>query len=467
MGAQRNNLAAVADESREIVATRVFDAPCDVVFSMWSDAEHLAHWWGPHGFTITTHEFDFRPGGAWRFIMHGPDGTDYKNHIVYDEIEQPSRIAYSHVSGPLFDAVATFEEQGEQTAVTVRMTFESAKLRNRVAEEFGAVEGLHQTLDRLAEQLAARTQHAVILTRMFDAPRAMVYEAWTDAKQLARWWGPYHFTNPICEVDARPGGVIRIGMQAPDGTIYPNRGEFREVVPPERLVFTLAALDDDGKVLIDALITARFDAHGEQTKLSITARVISFAPEAAAFLAGMEEGWSQQTERLETFLASPSTFVLSRTFDAPRDLVYRVWTEREHLLQWWGPKGFRVESCTNDPRPGGLMHYLLRGPGDSAMWGRWLYRELVPPERIVFVTSFSDEQGNITRAPFDEQWPQEMLNAITFEEHDGRTTVTLRSLAIHATDEERAVFHRGHASMNAGWGATFEILGDYLERATR
>ncbi|HEX2062730.1 MAG TPA: SRPBCC family protein [Thermoanaerobaculia bacterium] len=302
---------------------------------------------------------------------------------------------------------------------------------------------------------------------MFDAPRTMVFEAWTDARHLAQWWGPYHFTNPICEVDARPGGAIRIGMQAPDGTVYPNRGEFREVVPPERLVFTLAALDDDGKTLIDALITATFEAHGEQTKLSVTARVISFAPEAAAFLAGMEEGWSQQLERLETFLDSPSTFVFSRTFDAPRALVYRVWTEREHLLQWWGPKGFTVASCSNDLRPGGVMHYQLRGPGHMELWARWVYRELAPPERIVFVTSFSDEQGNITRAPFDEQWPLEMLNALTFDEKDGRTTVTLRSRAIRATDEERAVFHRGHASMTNGWGGTFDVLGAYVAKVRR
>jgi len=140
--------------AREIVASRVFDAPRELVWKAWSDPKHIVQWWGPQGFTTTMQEMDFRPGGAWRFIMHGPDGTDYQNKSIYREIVKPERITYSHVSGPLFEATVTFTAQGDKTRIEVRMVFESAELREKVAKDFGAVEGLHQTLERLGEQLA-------------------------------------------------------------------------------------------------------------------------------------------------------------------------------------------------------------------------------------------------------------------------------------------------------------------------
>ena len=146
--------ALAVDESREIVGSRVFDAPRALVWKAWSEPQHLAAWWGPNGFTNTIEKFEFRVGGEWKFVMHGPDGTDYMNRIIYREIVEPERIAYSHISGPLFEAEATFEEEGGKTRVTMRMTFESAELRNKVIEDYGAVEGLHQTLGRMGDYVA-------------------------------------------------------------------------------------------------------------------------------------------------------------------------------------------------------------------------------------------------------------------------------------------------------------------------
>ncbi len=148
----RSGAAATAD--REIVATRVFDAPRELVYQMWTDPKHIQHWWGPNGFTNTIHRMEVRPGGVWDFIMHGPDGRDYHNKIVYLEVVKPERIVYDHVSGPTFHVTATFAEEGKKTRLTVRMLFESAAQRDQVAEEFGAVEGLSQTLGRLAAYLA-------------------------------------------------------------------------------------------------------------------------------------------------------------------------------------------------------------------------------------------------------------------------------------------------------------------------
>jgi len=139
--------------NREIVVTRLFDAPRDLVFQMWTDPKHIVQWWGPKGFTSTIYEMDVKPGGVWRFVMHGPDGVDYQNKVVYLEIVRPERIVYSHVSGPQFQMTVTLSEDGDKTRLTAQMLFESASLRDRVVKEFGAVEGLKQTLGRLQEYL--------------------------------------------------------------------------------------------------------------------------------------------------------------------------------------------------------------------------------------------------------------------------------------------------------------------------
>ena len=149
---------AVLLADREITATRIVDAPREVVFAMWTDPAHVGHWWGPNAFTNTIEEMDVRPGGVWRFVMHGPDGTDYKNRSVYDEVVTPERLVYSHVSGPTFRMTATFGAHGDQTRLVVRMRFDSAAQRDKVAGELGAVEGLGQTLDRLEAYVAGRTR---------------------------------------------------------------------------------------------------------------------------------------------------------------------------------------------------------------------------------------------------------------------------------------------------------------------
>ena len=145
---------AASTPEREISATRVFEASRDLVFQMWTEPQHIGKWWGPNGFTTTIHTMDVRPGGEWNFIMHGPDGRDYQNRIVYVEVVPPERIVYDHLSGPVFRAFVTFADEGPKTRLSMRMVFESADLRDKVAKEYGAGEGLSQTLGRLGEMLA-------------------------------------------------------------------------------------------------------------------------------------------------------------------------------------------------------------------------------------------------------------------------------------------------------------------------
>lgn len=149
--------APSATADREIVLTRVFDAPRELVFRAYTDPDHLPHWWGPNGFTNTVHEMDVRPGGMWRFTMHGPDGTDYPNRIVYEEVVRPERLVFAHGADRdddrgRFHVTVTFDDEGGRTRVTQRMLFATAAQRDATVK-FGAVELGHQTLDRLAAYL--------------------------------------------------------------------------------------------------------------------------------------------------------------------------------------------------------------------------------------------------------------------------------------------------------------------------
>jgi uncharacterized protein YndB with AHSA1/START domain len=142
----------------------------------------------------------------------------------------------------------------------------------------------------------------ITITRVFNAPRELVFKAWTDPKQLAEWWGPKGFTNPVCEVDLRPGGALRIVMRAPDGADYPMKGVFREIVPPSRLVFTNIAVDKDGNHIIEGLTTVTFAEEGRKTKLTLQTRGAAVVDYAVAYLQGMEAGWTQSLEKLEALV---------------------------------------------------------------------------------------------------------------------------------------------------------------------
>jgi uncharacterized protein YndB with AHSA1/START domain len=145
------------DADREMATTRVFDAPRVLVWKVWTQPEHIAQWWGPRGFTNTIHEMAVRAGGVWRLTMHGPDGVDYPNRITYLEVVEPERLVYVHgddgeSGAPPFHVTVTFTERDGKTELTMRVLFATAEARKKV--EGYAVEGMNQTLDRLAEHLA-------------------------------------------------------------------------------------------------------------------------------------------------------------------------------------------------------------------------------------------------------------------------------------------------------------------------
>ena len=159
-------------------------------------------------------------------------------------------------------------------------------------------------------------------------------------------------------------------------------------------------------------------------------------------------------------------FVISRVFDAPRDLVWKCFTDNEHIKEWWGPKGFKVLKSQMDLRVGGTYHYGMQTPDGKVMWGKQVYREIAPPERLVLINSFSDEAGGLGRHPMSPTWPLEMYTVFAFEEVEGgKTKFTVTWRPNNATAEEQKTFDASHASMTGGWSGTMDNLEAYLKGA--
>jgi len=246
----------------------------------------------------------------------------------------------------------------------------------------------------------------LVLTRVFKAPRGPVFAAWTEPTQVAQWWGPNGFTNPVCELDVRPGGAIRIHMRGPDGTVYPMTGVYQEIVEPERLVFTSAALDESGKPLFEVLNTVAFVEHDGTTKLTVRARVVKSTAGAAPYLAGMEAGWTQSLERLGVHLAGTADreIVATRVVDAPREHVFEMFTDRQHVARWWGPKGFTSTIDEMDVRPGGVWRFVMHGPDGTDYKNKIVYDEIARPERLVYThTGGAQFQATATFTSYGEK----------------------------------------------------------------
>lgn len=157
-------------------------------------------------------------------------------------------------------------------------------------------------------------------------------------------------------------------------------------------------------------------------------------------------------------------FLTYRVFNARAERVWRAWTERDRLMKWFGPQGYTMTHARLDLRPGGIFHYALRSPQGAEVWGKWLFREVVAPQRLVLISSFSNAEGGITRHPLSPNWPLQMLSTTTFAELDDKTTVTVRWAPLDATPLEDETFAASHDSMKQGWSGTFAQLAAYLSR---
>jgi len=310
----------------------------------------------------------------------------------------------------------------------------------------------------------------IVISRVLHAPRELVWQAWSDPKHVVNWWGPRGFTTTTKRHEFRVGGYWEHTMHGPDGTDYPNKSKFLEIVPQERITYLLGGgsdLEADERRGATFRATWTFETVGENLT-RLTGRMVFPSKEARDRVVrdyGAVEGGKQTLERAAEYVSAMLTkpFVLSREFAAPRDLVWTVWTELEHFMAWFGPAGFKTTHAKMDLRPGGMFHYCMVSPEVKEIWGRAVYREIVPPVRLVWINSFSDRDGGITRHPFSQDpWPLQLLTIVTFAETTGKTTVTVAWTPFDATDAERQTFEKGRESMKAGWTGTFDRLAAHL-----
>jgi len=459
---------------RQILNVRVLDAPRPLVWQVWTDPEHVTRWWGPRGFSTTTRSMDLRPGGRWDFVMHGPDGTDYGNRITFIEVERPGRLVYRHegtdegnsegTKDVVFLTTVTFVEKGSRTEVTLAAEFPSKAERDYVAENYGAVEGGRQTLERLAEVVAAMrggeerrleistpSDHEIVLKRSFGAPAAVVFDAMTKPEHVRNWYGCSTMTMPVCDIDLRVGGQWRHLLRTADGSEHGFHGTYKEIDPPRRLVSTevYEAFPD-----AEALVTVTLEERNGRTELTSRIRHKTREARDGHLNAGMEHGAGESYRRLDavaTKLAEERraySLTVTRVIQAPVQLVWDAWTKSEHADKW-GPEGFTVEHFS-DPtiRVGGTWRAVLRPVGQGRdLWQGGVYREVEPLKRLVFTFAWDDEQGR--PGP-------EMLIALTFEAlGPKRTRLTLRQDGLPNLAERDG--HEG------GWGEALGALAAHLE----
>ncbi len=295
---------------------------------------------------------------------------------------------------------------------------------------------------------------AVVIERTFNAPIARVWKALTDVEEMRQWYFDLKEFTP--EVGFEFEFVVEH-----EGMKYHHLCKVTEVIPQKKIAYTWRYKGEPG----DSLVTFELSADGNKTKLRLTHEGLETFPKTPAYARkNFEAGWTGIGTELEQFLEGQDRqFVISRTFDTPRDLMWKIWTERDHLAKWFGPKGVTIVSAKNDLRVGGVFHYGMKTADGKMMWGKWIYREIVPPRRLVFIVSFSDEQGGVARHPFNAEWPLETLSTVTFAEQDGKTEVTVRWTPHNATESERKTFETNREGMKQGWGGTFDRLAEYLE----
>ncbi len=316
----------------------------------------------------------------------------------------------------------------------------------------------------------------IIICRTFAAPRALVWQAWTDPQHVGRWWGPAGFTTTTHAMDFRPGGSWRYTMHGPDGRDYANLLEYIAIEQPARLIYTLRGEGSDDSVSFRTEVL--FESVGEEGRgTKVTMRSIFPSAAARDFVIHDHravEGGKQHLANLEDYLGDMSAneeheapFTISHVFKASREKVWAAWTEQAHLLQWFGPQGSTMQHATVDLRVGGLFHYCMSHPNGMEMWGRWVYRTIQPPATLEFISSFSNASGEITTAPFQglDDFPLETLTTVTLVEHAGKsrgTLVTIVARPHNGTQAQRDFFSAFHGSLLQGWTGTMQQLAEFL-----
>jgi len=303
------------------------------------------------------------------------------------------------------------------------------------------------------------------ITRIYDAPVAAVWDAWTDPGQVAQWWGPRGFTLTTHSKDLRPGGHWNYTMHGPDGTDYPNTTKYLAVERHTRLVYDHGGSDESAPLF---RVTVLFSAFEGKTRMDMCMTLATAeAAEATRQVIKKANGnstWDRLAEFLEKGVSGKETFVIARSFEVPRDRMFAMWTDPAHLSQWLPPTGFTMQFVRSDIRSGGSSFYFMANAGGMKMFGRAEYLKIEKPDLLVYKQQFCDENETITRHPMAPTWPETMLTTVRFAEEapdQTRVTVTWEPDGT-ATAEEIDTFLKMRPGMTQGWTWSFDKLAEVL-----
>jgi uncharacterized protein YndB with AHSA1/START domain len=313
---------AAYEKPNEIRLTRVFHAPVKAVWDAWTDPQQVAQWWGPRGFTITHHSKDLRPGGTWKYTMHGPDGTDWPTTTTYREVEKYAKLVYDHgateTTPPLFRVTVLFSEQRGKTKMEMTMTLDSPEAVQRTREVIKKHSG-NSTWDRLAEFVEKEKtgKEKFFINRSFDVPIDVMYQMWTDPAHFQKWLPPTGFEMKFIRADIKPGGSAFYVMTGPNvkmhGTVF-----YETFEKPHMIRYRQQFSDEHGNVSRHPLaptwpetmlttITLTEEAP-ERTRVTVEWEPVGklSAEELETFIkgrAGMTGGWTGSFDKLEAYVA--------------------------------------------------------------------------------------------------------------------------------------------------------------------
>lgn len=314
---------AAKQKTNTIDITRIYDAPVKTVWEAWTDPKQVGNWWGPRGFTITTHKHDLRTGGTWDYTMHGPDGVDWPNKTKYLEVEKYSRMVYDHggndIKAPMFRVTVQFTDIKGKTKMQMSMalpTVEAAEETRKIIKKAGG----NSTWDRLAEYIDKEVsgKERFVINRSFDAPLATVFEVWTNPEHFAKWLAPTGMNMEFIRAEIKPGGSSFYSMG--DGKTFKMYGhvDYVEISKPNRIVYTQQFCDENEKIARHPMapdwpatmltvvtlteegpdrtrVTVQWEPHGAVTPA-----------ELECFLkgrGGMTQGWTGSFDKMEDYLA--------------------------------------------------------------------------------------------------------------------------------------------------------------------
>jgi len=433
---------------KEFVITREYDAPRELVWLACTDSKHLAQWWGPRGFSAPVCEWDAQPGSKIYVVMRAPGGTDYPMGGKFLEVVPPERLVT--MTGALddkgnlmfeFKHTLTLVEQDGKTQLTMRSRLMKVVAPDAAKYIGGFEAGMTQSLERLTDVVAVIP---FIIERVFDAPVALVWRAITTPADLSRWY--FDLKNFKPEVGCEFQFVVEH-----EGNVHDHRCKIIEVIPQARIAYTWRFEGHEG----NSRVTFELFAEGSKTRLRLThAGLETFAKIPSLPRKNFVRGWTWLIgSELKDFVENVDREIfISREFNASRELIWEAMTNPQHVVNWWGSRGFSTTIEEMDFRVGGVWRHVMHGPDGTNYPNSSIFKEIVEPERIVFAHGGKREGG--PGVGFVSTWSFEKLAA-------ENTRVTIRMIFPSAAERDFVVKEFGAIE---GGKQTLERLAEYLPK---